>query len=42
MLCCKLNRRERDSDIFLISAQYIDAGESQGGGDSYTVVLTTF
>ena len=29
MLCCKLNRRGRDSDIFLISAQNIDAGESQ-------------
>ena len=31
MLCCKLNRRRRGSDIFLISAQNIDAGESQGG-----------
>ena len=31
MLYCKLNRRERGSDIFLISAQNIDAGESQGG-----------
>ena len=31
MLCCKLNRRGRGSDIFLISAQNIDAGESQGG-----------
>ena len=30
MLCCKLNRRGRGSDIFLISAQNIDAGESQG------------
>ena len=30
MLCCKLNRRGRSSDIFLISAQNIDAGESQG------------
>ena len=32
MLCCKLNRRGRGSDIFLISAQNIVAGESQGGG----------
>ena len=31
MLCCKLNRRGRGSDIFLISAQNINAGESQGG-----------
>ena len=31
MLCCKLNRRGRGSDIFLISAQNIDAGKSQGG-----------
>ena len=31
MLCCKLNRRGRGSDIFLISALNIDAGESQGG-----------
>ena len=31
MLCCKLNRRGRGSDIFLISAQNIDAGESKGG-----------
>ena len=30
MRCCKLNRRGRGSDIFLISAQNIDAGESQG------------
>ena len=30
MLCCKLNGRGRGSDIFLISAQNIDAGESQG------------
>ena len=30
MLCCKLNRRGRGSDIFLISAQNIDVGESQG------------
>ena len=43
MFCCKLNRRGRGSDIFLISAQNIDAGESQGGGvESYMVVLTTF
>ena len=28
MPCCKLNRRGRGSDIFLISAQNIDAGES--------------
>ena len=28
----KLNRRGRGSDMFLISAQNIDAGESQGGG----------
>ena len=31
MLCCKLNRRGRGSGFFLISAQNIDAGESQGG-----------
>ena len=31
MLCYKLNRRGRGSDVFLISAQNIDAGESQGG-----------
>ena len=30
MLCCKLNRRRRGSDIFLISAQNIDVGESEG------------
>ena len=30
VLCCKLNRRARGSDICLISAQNIDAGESQG------------
>ena len=30
MLCCKLNRRGRDSDIVLIIAQNIDAGESHG------------
>ena len=34
MLCCKLNRRGRGSDIFHISAQNIGAGESQEG--SYT------
>ena len=28
MPCCKLNRRGRGSDIFLISAQNIVAGES--------------
>ena len=41
MLCCKLNRRGRGSDIFLISAQNIDAGESRGGA-SYMVVLILF
>ena len=30
MLCCKLNRWGRGSDIFLITAQNIDAGESHG------------
>ena len=35
MLCCKLNRRGRGSDIFLISAQNIDAGESQGGSHTW-------
>ena len=30
MLCCKLNRRGRGSDIFLITAQNIYAGESHG------------
>ena len=30
MLCCKLNRRGRGSDIFLITAQNVDAGESHG------------
>ena len=30
VLCCKLNRRGEGSDIFLISAQIIDAGEGQG------------
>ena len=29
MLVCKLNGRGRGSDIFLISAQNIDVGESQ-------------
>ena len=43
MLCCRLNRRERGSDIFLISAQNIDIEESQGGSwGSYMVVLTIF
>ena len=32
MLCCKLNRRGRGSDIFLISAKNIDIGESRGVG----------
>ena len=35
MMCCKLNRRGRSSDIFLISAQDIDAGESQGGSHTW-------
>ena len=35
MLCCKLNRRGRGSDSFLISAQNIDAGESQGGSHTW-------
>ena len=35
MLCCKLNRRGRGSDIFLISAQNIDAGASQGGSHTW-------
>ena len=42
MLCCKLNRRERRSDIFLISAQNKDAGESQGkvrGGCSHNILF---
>ena len=30
MFCCKLNRRGRGSDIFLNTAQNIDAGESHG------------
>ena len=36
MLCCKLNRRGRGSDIF--SAQNIDAGESRGGGGGGGVI----
>ena len=40
MLCCKLNRRGRGSDIFLISAQNIDAGESQGG--SHTLLFSQY
>ena len=35
MLCCKLNRRGRGSDIFLITAQNIDAGESHGGSRTW-------
>ena len=35
MLYCKLNRRGMGSDIFLISAQNIDAGESQGGSHTW-------
>ena len=35
MLCCKLNRRGRGSDIFLITAQNIDAGESHGGSHAW-------
>ena len=35
MLCCNLNRRGRGSDIFLISAQNIDAGENQGGSHTW-------
>ena len=35
MLCCKLNRRGRGSDIFLITAQNIDAGESHGGSQTF-------
>ena len=35
MLCCKLNRRGRGSDIFLITAQNIDAGESHGGSHTW-------
>ena len=30
MLCCKVNRWGRGSDIFGTSAQNIDAGESRG------------
>ena len=35
MLCCKLNRWERGSDIFLISAKNTDIGESQGGSHTW-------
>ena len=35
MLCCKLNKRGRGSDIFLIAAQNIDAGESHGGSHTW-------
>ena len=35
MLCCKLNRRGRGSDIFLITAQNVDAGESHGGSHTW-------
>ena len=35
MLCCKLNRRGRGSDIFLITAQNIDAGESHEGSHTW-------
>ena len=35
VLCCKLNRRGRGSDIFLISARNIDVGESQGGSQTW-------
>ena len=36
MLCCKLNRRGRGSDIFLITAQNINAGESHGGSHTFS------
>ena len=36
MLCCKLNRRGKGSDIFLITAQNINAGESHGGSHTRT------
>ena len=42
MLCCNLNKRERGSDIFLISAQNIDASESQGEvihGSSHNILF---
>ena len=35
MLCCKLNRRGRGSDIFLITAQNVDTGESHGGSHTW-------
>ena len=35
MLCCKLNRRGRGSDIFLITTQNIDARESHGGSHTW-------
>ena len=35
MICCKLNRRGRASDIFLIIAQNINAGESHGGSHTW-------
>ena len=35
MLCCKLNRRGRGSDIFLITAQNVDAGERHGGSHTW-------
>ena len=35
MLCCKLNIRGRGSDIFLITAQNVDAGESHGGSHTW-------
>ena len=35
MLCCKLNRRRRGSDIFLITAQNVDVGESHGGNHTW-------
>ena len=39
MLCCKLNRRGRGSDIFLISAQNIDLGKVGGGGGCSHFIL---
>ena len=35
MLCCKLDRRGRGSDIFLISAQNINTGERHGGSHTW-------
>ena len=39
MLCCKLNRRGGGggggSDIFLITAQNVDAGKSHGGSHTW-------